>query len=74
MAIIKTDRELLVKIREAQHAARVLSNLLDLINEAEVYEEDQSEATRTQLNTLLQDINMGIVEHDLVGGTAVDGR
>jgi hypothetical protein len=68
MAIIKTDRELLVKIREAQHAARVLGNLLDLINEAEVMEEDTSTETTKQLNELLQSINYDIVEHDLVGG------
>jgi hypothetical protein len=65
--IIKTDAALRIKIAEARNLVTALGNLLDLINEAEVMEEDQSEATSVALSDLLQAIDYEIVEHDLVG-------
>ena len=66
--IIKTDAALRIKIAEARNLVAALGNALDLINEAEVMEEDQSEATSVALSGLLQAIDYEIVEHDLVGG------
>lgn len=65
--IIKTDTELLNKIAEARRLTMQLGNALDLINEAEVMEEEQSEVTRLALHDLLQAIDYDIIEHDLVG-------
>lgn len=66
--IIRTDDELRKKIEEAERLSNALSCALDLINEAEVMEEDQSEATGFALTSLLHSITAGIIEHDLVGG------
>lgn len=67
--IIKTDAVLREKINNARLLVTKLGNLLDLINEAEVYEENMAPATREALSDLLQAVDFDIVEHDLVGCT-----
>lgn len=64
--IINTNATLISAQRRAAQIANELSALLDLINEAEVMEEDMTHETRESFEELSAELE-NIVDHDLVG-------